>query len=76
MIERMYTIKETAEVLRKSPKTVRRYIKQGILSVHRSGPKSVVISESELKRFMAPPLRSEQSRVISKLDRKFKTFYS
>jgi len=52
MIERMYTIKETAEVLRKSPKTVRRYVLSGLLPALRSGPKTYVISESELKKFM------------------------
>jgi len=68
MIERMYSIKETAEVLRKSPKTVRRYVHQGILSVLRSGPRSVVIPETELKRFMMPDDSTEEQRLFKLVD--------
>ena len=68
MIERMYSIKETAEVLRKSPKTVRRYVHQGMLSVRKSGPRSVVIPESELKRFMLPDDASEEQRLFKLVD--------
>jgi len=60
MIERMYTIKETAEVLRKSPKTVRRYVQSGLLPALRSGPKSFVIPESELNKFMYVELSDDE----------------
>jgi excisionase family DNA binding protein len=56
----MYTVQETAEVLRKSVKTVRRYIREGLLSVHRSGKKSVVVPESELKEYMKMEVTEEQ----------------
>lgn len=52
MIERMHTVQDTAEILRKSPKTVRRYVQNGLLSAHRSGLRSVVIPESEINKFM------------------------
>ena len=60
MIERMYTVQETAEVLRKSPKTVRRYIREGLLCARKSGLKSVVIPESALNSFMKFELTEEQ----------------
>jgi len=68
MIERMYTIQETAEVLRKSVKTVRRYVRDSLLSVRRAGPNSVVVPESELKRFMEPDITSEEQRLFQLVD--------
>ena len=68
MIERMYSIKETAKVLRKSTKTVRRYIQQGLLSVLKSGPRSVVVPESVLKGFMRPTVEEEERRVLKLLE--------
>ena len=68
MIERMYTVKETADVLRKSPKTVRRYIRDGLLCARRAGLKSVVVPESELKRFMEPDNLSEEQRLFRLVD--------
>ena len=67
MIERMYTVQETAEVLRKSPKTVRRYIRNGLLPVLRSGPRSVVVAEGELKKFMHTDSSMEEKRVFQLL---------
>jgi len=63
MIERMYTIQETAEVLRKSVKTVRRYVRDGLICARKSGVRSVVIPESSLNKFMKVELTEEQ-RVI------------
>jgi|APSaa5957512622_1039677.scaffolds.fasta_scaffold381291_1 excisionase family DNA binding protein len=76
MIERMYTVNETAEVLRKSPKTVRRYIQNGLLSALRSGPRSVVVAESELKKFMEPPVKNETQRLYDKIDQQFDKIYN
>jgi len=59
----MYTIKETAEVLRKSPKTVRRYVQSGLLPARRSGLKSIVIPESKLIQFMEPETNKEVKRI-------------
>ena len=70
MIERMYSLKETAEVLRKSVKTVRRYVQSGMLSARRSGINSVVIPESELERFMEPVQDREELRVLKLLQRR------
>ena len=62
MIERMYTIQETAEILRKSPKTIRRYVRNGLLPAKRSGLRSLVIPEPELNKFMNIGV-SEEERV-------------
>ena len=62
MIERMYNVKEVADILHKSPKTIRRYIREGVLNARRSGKKSFVIAESELKTYMKPAI-SEEERV-------------
>ena len=67
MIARMYTLKYTAELLKKSIKTVMRYVQLGMLSARRSGVKSVVIHESELDRFMKPEI-SETERVRKLVD--------
>ena len=56
----MYSIQETAKVLRMSTKTVRRYIQQGLLSVLKSGPRSVVVPESVLRGFMRPTVEEEE----------------
>ena len=76
MIERMYSIKETAEVLRKSVKTVRRYVQQGLLSVRRSGLKSVGIPESELKQFMESAMMYEEQRLFRLVDDKLSQIYN
>ena len=76
MIERMYTVQETAEVLRKSPKTVRRYIQNGLLPVLRSGPRSVVVAEGDLKKFMEPPVKNETQRLYDKIDLQFDRIYN
>ena len=62
MIERLYNIKEVAEILHKSVKTVRRYIREGYLHARLSGKRSFVIPESELNTFMKPAV-SEEERV-------------
>ncbi len=62
MIERMYNIKETAKILHKHPKTVRRYVKDGSLHALRSGVRSIVIPESALNKFMNVGI-SEEERV-------------
>lgn len=46
-----YTIPETAERLKVSPKTVRRWIAQGKLKVHRFG-KQLRIEETDLAAFI------------------------
>ena len=76
MIERMYTIKETAEVLRKSPKTVRRYVQSGLLPALRSGLRSVVIPESEIKRYMSSYTISEEQRIGSLIDKEIAKFHN
>ena len=75
MIERMYTVQETAEILRKSPKTIRRYIANGLLSARRSGVRSVVVPESELNRFMKPVEITEEQRLFKLVDDKITKTY-
>lgn len=68
MLERMYTIREASIVLRKSIKTVRRYIRNGDLHALRSGSNSVVIPESKLMKFMKPTRSTEEARIMNLIE--------
>ena len=49
---KLLTIDQVAEIYQVSPRTVRNWIDQGIISPVRLGPKLLRIEESELYRFI------------------------
>ena len=50
---KFYTVLETAEELKVTPKTIRAYIKRGELKSQRIG-KPILITEQNLKHFLKP----------------------
>ena len=55
----MYTLKEVAEILGVSKRTVRRYIQEGYLTAFRVGDRIIKISEEDLNNIFKP-MRSEE----------------
>jgi excisionase family DNA binding protein len=48
------SIAETAQVMKVSTKTVRRYIAQGRITAHRMGPRFIRIDRAEIERTLRP----------------------
>lgn len=70
----LYTLKEASEILNYSPKTLRRYIKEGRLEafqIHRS----FRISASALKRAMKREMRRSFESDMGLIDSSYKTLY-
>ncbi len=53
----LLTVAEAATVLKVSPITIHRWLKQGRLTAYRVGPRAVRISSSELTRPLLPIMR-------------------
>jgi excisionase family DNA binding protein len=52
-IPKFFTVEQVAEALDVDPRTVRRWIANRTLAVHRFGRRSVRIAEADLKAFLA-----------------------
>ncbi|HZR99840.1 MAG TPA: helix-turn-helix domain-containing protein [Chloroflexota bacterium] len=57
----LLTVAEAATVLKVSPITIHRWLKQGRLTAYRVGPRAVRISRSELTRLLTPHHAAEAS---------------
>jgi len=55
------TIREAAALLRVSPVTVKRWLKQARLPAYHVGPRAVRIRRSDLSKVVTPPLEKEVS---------------
>jgi len=64
----MYTLKEVAEILGVSKRTVRRYIQEGYLPAYRLGDRFIKVSEKDLNEFLKPLRSEEESRVMAVVD--------
>ena len=64
----MYTLKEVAEILGVSKRTVRRYIQEGYLTAFRVGDRIIKISEEDLNNIFKPMRSEEESRVLAVVD--------
>jgi excisionase family DNA binding protein len=51
-VARFFTIAEVAEIIQVAPRSVRRWISAGHLTVHRFGSSIVRIAESDLAKFL------------------------
>ncbi len=61
MVERLYDIEESAEILRVAPVTVRAWVSQGKLMPVRLG-RRVLLTEKELERFVEEGMRKGKSK--------------
>jgi excisionase family DNA binding protein len=51
-----YTVAEVAEILDRSPRTVKRWIKSGELYAESTGDRKTVIPKRAIINFMVPPI--------------------
>ena len=49
-----FTVKEVARMVNVSDKTIRNYIKQGLLKAHRRGPRNLVINIDDIGQMYRP----------------------
>lgn len=58
----LYSIIEAAQILRISPRTVRRELSEGALKGARLGKRRLLIPESELNRYVRASMMREEAR--------------
>ena len=65
---KLYTIKEVAEFMDVSKRTVRRYIEEGFLPAYKLGDRLIKISKDDLNEFLKPLRSDEELRVLGLVD--------